>query len=704
MPQRDGADPLLREAIEALRCNYAIFDAERRLVDYSTSYAELHRETFKAATAGLRYDDLMREAIRRTLPDASPAAHAAELARRIAAHESDQPAEFDRLYPDGRWMRVAKHRLSGGQVAGVAMDITALKKREAAIAASEARYRALVDIAPVGIWHVDEAGRTLFANARLAALYGGRIPASLAPEWLQRQESESCEGPFGFPRGREVEATILARGRRARVFVLVCVSDWLPAGADGHRSAVLTLLDITPLKAVQAKVERLAWHDPLTALGNRAFFQRALANAAAQQEEAVLLMIDLDYFKEVNDRHGHGVGDALLREVASRLRTGARHTDQVCRLGGDEFAVVLQGRGCVQRAPALAARLAASLQRSFEVDGVIVRPSASIGHAAFPADAPEIEGWQRAADLALYAAKDRGRGRAVQFVPAMLSHVEQRRRLQEAFVAAVQANALTLAWQPQVALPGRTLRGAEALVRWPGSPLGPDEAAPGAFLPALAEAGLLTMLDDWVLHAALAQMASWQGTRGAPGIAAVNISVGTLSDPAFPERVAKALHRHNVPAGMLEIEVPEDVAVRDLDAVGPVLVELQALGLRLALDDFGGGLSSVSHLIHLPVGLVKLDRSIIAGLPGPRQAAMLRAVVAMAASLGLPVLAEGVETEAQLLSLSRAGCTLVQGYLLGRPMRAAQLVPSNNDWAPAPWQLWGEAVPEIAESMASQLA
>lgn len=673
---RPAAGSLLREAVEALRCNYAIFDAERRLVDYSASYAELHRVAFEARPTGLRYDDLMREAIRQTLSDATPDAQAAELARRIAAHESDVPGDFDRLYPGGRWMRVAKHRLSDGHVAGLAIDITVLKEREAAIAASEARYRALVDTAPVGIWHLDEGGRTLFANARLAALYGGTTPDSLAGAPLQRHDAPACEGPFGFPSGREVEAVIPAQGKRRKAHVLVCASDWLPPPpGSSSRSTVLTLLDITPLKAAQARAEHLAWHDALTGLGNRAQFQRALEEVAGERHGAVLLMVDLDHFKEVNDSHGHAAGDAMLRAVAVRLRMAARHDDLVCRLGGDEFAILLRGFDAAQRAPAVADGLASALQQAVSADGLRLAASASIGHAAFPADAENIEGWQRAADLALYAAKHAGRGRAVAFQQALLDRAQQRRRLVEAFTEAVAVDALRLAWQPQVAVPGRALRGAEALVRWPTSPGGIGEALPGSFLPAIAEAGLLPALDAWVLNAALTQMAAWVGVPGAPGIAAINISAGTLSDPAFPARVGTALLRHRVPAGMLEIEIPEDVATRDLDAIAPVLEELRALGVRLALDDFGGGLSSVSHLVRLPVGLVKLDRSIIAGLPGSQERAMLRAVVAMAGSLGLPVLAEGVETDAQLFSVRREGCTLVQGHLFGRPMTADDLVP-----------------------------
>ena len=557
------ASHLLREAVEALRCHYAIFDADRRLIDHSKSYAGLHPTAFEALPAELTYDDLMREAIQQTMPEASSDAQEAELARRIAVHESDNAGDFDRLYSDGRWIHVVKRRLSGGHVAGLAMDITTLKLREAAITASEARYRALIDTAPVGIWHLDEGGNTLFANARLTALYGGMMPGSLSTAPLLRQDAPASEGPFGFPCGQEVEAIIPAQGRRQGAHVLVCASDWLLAPSGGGRSTVLTLLDITPLKAAQARVEHLAWHDTLTGLCNRAGFQRALERVGVHWPDAVLMMVDLDRFKEVNDRHGHAAGDTVLRESAVRIKLAARPDDVVCRLGGDEFALLLRGADAAQRALDLAGRLAAALSQLVRSDGLNVPVSASIGHAAFPGDAADTEGLQRAADLALYAAKHGGRGQAVAFRPDLLERVQRRRRLVEAFEDAVAADALRLAWQPQVAVPGGALRGAEALVRWPDSPLGEGEALPGSFLPAITEAGLLPVLDAWVLNAALAQMAAWIGVPGAPEIAAINISAGSLSDVTFPSRVGTALLRHRVPC-----RLPGDRGAREPRGAG----------------------------------------------------------------------------------------------------------------------------------------
>lgn len=667
-----GTDSLLREAIEILDCHYAIFDAERRLLDYSASYAGLHQAAFKTMASPLRYDDLMREAIRQTLPGAAPQEAAAELARRIAAHESDQPGDFDRLYPGGRWMRVAKRRLSDGHVAGLAVDITALKHRETAITVSEARYRALVDTAPVGIWHLDEAGRTLFANARLARLFGGRTPDGLAGAELRRENAPASEGPFGFPPGQEVEASIAMGGGRDAC-VLVCASGWLPLAGGGGRGAVLTLLDITPLKAAQAQAEHLAWHDPLTGLGNRAKFQQALAHLPAHG--AVLILVDLDHFKETNDRHGHAAGDALLCEAASRLQAALQPGDLACRLGGDEFALLVRGTDAAACADTLAHRLARTLSQPAWAGDVELAMSASLGHAAYPADAGTADALQCAADLALYAAKHRGRGRAVGFLPVFQENVERRRLLGEALAEAIAGGRLRLVWQPQVSWPGKVLRGAEALVRWPDSPLNGRTMTPGEFLSEAREAGLTSALDEWTLEAALCQARDWVGQPGAPSVVAVNLSAGTLRDPALVSRVAETLLRHGVPPAMLEIEVPETAVAHDLGTIAPLLGELRAMGVRIALDNFGSGVSSVAHLVRLPVNLVKLDRSIVAGLPGRPERAILHAVMALAGSLAIPVLAEGVETEAQSFVLRREGCRTMQGYLFGHPVPGDELAP-----------------------------
>jgi len=397
---------LLIESIETLPCHLAVFAPDGMLVAWNSSYRKLHCEAFAAARGPLSYADLMRVAARRTLP---PEQVEADVTARLARHFGQETSSFERLYPDGRWMRATKHRLASGHVAGFALDITEMKERERIIAASEARYRALVDTASVGIWHLDRVGQTLFANGRLGAMFGS-VPANLTESGL-RPVSETSAGPFGFAANREVEAIVERQGE-ATIYLLVSSSQWL--GEEDQRSCVLTLLDITPLKLAQARLEYQAHHDPLTGLGNRTRFNTGLSAALSVTAGCTLLLLDLDHFKAVNDTFGHGMGDILLCHAASRMRAAVRDHDQVFRLGGDEFAVLIHGTD-LSMAEIVSARLVAGLSEPYVSGADKIYLSASIGIARAPIDAATVEGLARAADLALYAVKRAGRNGSARY-------------------------------------------------------------------------------------------------------------------------------------------------------------------------------------------------------------------------------------------------------------------------------------------------
>ena len=436
-------------------------------------------------------------------------------------------------------------------------------------------------------------------------------------------------------------------------------------------------LDISAAKAAQAQITHLARHDPLTGLGNRAAFQAALAEAASDPAGTTLVLADLDRFKQVNDLHGHAVGDALLAEVAGRMRAAVRPSDTVCRLGGDEFAIVLRGVGG-DTAFGLARRLHGAITAPCAIEGSTLDFGCSMGLAFTCAGVREPARLLRHADLALYQAKRSGRSAVLAYseeLGAAEFRAEQLRvELREALLDPGSAGArLHLAWQPQCDIRTRALAGAEALLRFDSPRLG--RVSPMELVGAAVAMGRARALDDRVIALALDQATAWLGRPRMPPAIAINVTADSLADPTFPGRLGVALVARGLEAGRIEIEIPEAIAIRDLNAVGPQLAALRAMGVRLALDDFGAGHSSLAHALRLPVQRLKLDRSIVSELPGgARSRAMLRAITALARSMEIELLAEGVETEAQAFALRREGVTLVQGYLYGVPQPASALI------------------------------
>jgi diguanylate cyclase (GGDEF)-like protein len=436
-------------------------------------------------------------------------------------------------------------------------------------------------------------------------------------------------------------------------------------------------LDITAGKVAQDRVAHLALHDPLTGLANRAGFAVALERAAADPDGASLLLVDLDHFKQVNDRHGHAAGDAVLVEVAGRLRAAMRPQDTVCRLGGDEFAVIALGVVDAE-ARQLGDRLRHALCAPVSFGSEMLPIGASIGLATAPADAIAPEPLQRAADMALYEAKRGGRGRVRAYRPRMGEAAAREARLREDIALALAHDEFALVWQAQRSLGtdakhGGVLLGAEAMLRW-RSPRLNRLVPPDEMLPVAAKAGLLPAIDAWVIENALAQAALWRGKPGAPPRIAINLSAAVLTDDTLPQRLATRLAEAGVPPAMLEIELPGDISSGSQDPA-PLLHRIAALGIGLALDDAGAGRGAILQAARLPVRRLKLDpvlaEMLQPGHEGQRQGmAVLRALMALARSLELTVIATGIETDHQAATMRQEGVAAVQGFLTGRPMLA----------------------------------
>jgi diguanylate cyclase (GGDEF)-like protein len=393
-----------------------------------------------------------------------------------------------------------------------------------------------------------------------------------------------------------------------------------------------------------------------------------------------VLFLDLDRFKDVNDTFGHRVGDALLKELARRIRGTLRRSDVLARISGDEFVMVLEDLPDDGPPEHFARKVLDEVRRPFAIEGHEIHVSASLGLALHPDDGTSAETLLKNADAAMYHAKELGRNGFRLFSSELGAKREQRLRLEVALRRALRERELTLHFQPIVDVDSGKVRHAEALLRW----LAPDRGLvlPQAFIPGAEESGLGQAIGHWVLEAAAIQARKWREARLGDIIVCVNLSAGQLRDTAMVADLARILERNGCEPGWMQIEITETSMVRDVESAGIVLARLRSLGVRIAIDDFGTGFSSLSHLRHLPVDALKIDKAFVADIdPGPRGrtgaeraggAAIVSAVIGLARGLALDVIAEGVEKRSQLEFLQRAGCDACQGYLLCPPLAAPE--------------------------------
>jgi diguanylate cyclase (GGDEF)-like protein len=428
-----------------------------------------------------------------------------------------------------------------------------------------------------------------------------------------------------------------------------------------------------------------ATHDGLTGLPNRVLFADLLTEALdlrrAGRQVAVLLL-DLDHFKEVNDTLGHRSGDELLRTVGHRLVSSAADRGTVARLGGDEFVVLLPDVADVDEAVAVAHQLRAELGRYVTIDRLTLDVSASVGVAVGPLHGDDSTGLLQRADVAMYAAKEGHAGHTgvVAYEPAIDQYTPRRLAIMSDVREALERGELDLVYQPQVELIGRSLRSVEALVRWRHPTLG--QLRPDEFIPLAERSGLVRGVTRWVLDAALGQLATWRRDHatGAELGLAVNVSAQDLLDREFVDEVREHLDRHGVPASRLTLELTETSVMSDIGASREVLIALARLGVRLSIDDFGTGYSSLARLTRLPVAEVKIDKSFVIGMVTDENgSAVVESIIGLGRSLGLTVVAEGVEDERTCARLTELDCQVAQGYHISRPLPARELERSFLD-------------------------
>jgi diguanylate cyclase (GGDEF)-like protein len=431
--------------------------------------------------------------------------------------------------------------------------------------------------------------------------------------------------------------------------------------------------DLEERKRTERAMRHMAHHDALTDLPNRALFRDRLSHAMAQadryHQRLAVLFLDLDRFKAINDTLGHNAGDQLLRIAAERLKGCVRECDTVARLGGDEFTVIVEDVEDRQAAAVVAQKIIDSFSQPFTLHGHEVFVTTSVGITLYPDDGEHLDTLLRNADAAMYRAKDCGRNNYQFYVPEMNTRARERLLLENALRRALVKEEFILHYQPRVDLRSGNVIGAEALLRWRHPERG--LMAPDEFVPLLEETGLILPVGEWVLREACRQNRAWQDKGLPPVRVAVNLSVRQFLQRDLAALVASVLEETGLPPSFLELEITEELLLEHSAANAAALNRLRELGVHISIDDFGTGYSSLSYLKRLPIHTLKIDQSFVRDITLDSDgAAIVSAIIAMACNLRLNVLAEGVETEAQLAFLRAQGCNEIQGYSFSRPLDA----------------------------------
>jgi diguanylate cyclase (GGDEF)-like protein/PAS domain S-box-containing protein len=551
----------------------------------------------------------------------------------------------------------------------------------AALERSEERFRRIVHCADEGIWEIDALGFISFVNPKMASLLGCEIE-DLLEQPLVRFMDEEGKARFEAHDVRRQHA----RGERAELKFIRCdgAELWTSAAttpifdvAGSYLGALALVTDITRQRASAERIWHQANFDELTGLPNRHMFRDRLAQEMRKADRGAtfvaLLFIDLDHFKEVNDRLGHAVGDALLAEAARRVKACVRGTDTLARLGGDEFTVILAGMERVGSVDRIAQAIVDTLGRPFELAGELAGISASVGIALYPADARELAQLVSHADQAMYASKNAGRNRYSYFTQDLQEAALARQVIAADLREAIEQRQFEILYQPIVSLRTGVVHKAEALLRWRHPTRG--LLAPAQFIPFAESNGLIVEIGDWVFREAARQVKCWQHSIAADFQVSVNKSpVQFRRDAGQYQGWLDYLREMKLPPQSLVVEISEGALTGGADVLLGRLAQYRMLGLQVALDHFGTGYASLAYLKRYDIDFVKIDPSLAQTLDGEGgELALYEAIVAMAHKLGLKVVAEGVETAAQRNLLRDAGCDYAQGYMFGHPMTAAEL-------------------------------
>jgi diguanylate cyclase (GGDEF)-like protein/PAS domain S-box-containing protein len=545
------------------------------------------------------------------------------------------------------------------------------------------RYESLFENATEGIFQTTPEGRYLSANPALARIYGHTTPDALIAHLhdIEHQLYVQPERRAEFVRLMQEQGTV--RNFESQVYTRDGSIIWISENARVVRHAdgsvqfyEGTVVDITERREHEAALEYQAHHDSLTGLPNRALLpdriEQAITQAGRSGKQVAVVFVDLDHFKLINDSLGHHVGDRLLLEVASRLKTCVRGNDTVVRQGGDEFVLVLAEQQGEDDILAVVSRLLDAVSQPWTDNGQEYGLSCSIGVSCFPQDGDEPGALLRSADAAMYQAKASGRSTYHFYTPELNQAVSERLELENSLRHALEREEFRVYYQPRIDVASGRIVGAEALIRWdcPGKGIVP----PDSFISIAEETGLIIPIGQWILREACRQNSAWRRAGLPPIAVSVNLSPIQFRHTGLVDSVAAALTEAGLDPKSLELEVTESFVMHDAERINVAMQSLKALGVDIAVDDFGTGYSSLSYLKRFPVDRLKVDKSFVRDIDSdPDDAAIVRAIITLGHALNLRVVAEGVETAAHLDYLKLHGCDEVQGYYFSRPVPASQL-------------------------------
>jgi diguanylate cyclase (GGDEF)-like protein/PAS domain S-box-containing protein len=601
----------------------------------------------------------------------------------------------------------------------VKQDITERRRAAQEVRDSEDQLRLILESTAEAIYGIDLEGRCTFCNPACLRLTGYRHSDELLGKNMHDLIHHSRPNGAKFPveecrifcafktgQGTHVDDEVLWKADGTSF----PVEYWSYPQRKGESvvGAVVAFIDITERKAAEEQIRSLAYYDTLTGLPNRILLQdrlaQALAGASRHQDKVALLFLDLDHFKVINDSLGHSVGDLLLKQVAERLKQQTREQDTVSRLGGDEFVVVLSGIRQIADSAVTAERIMDAMTSEFVIQGHSLNVGCSLGISIFPDDGRDGEILVKHADAAMYCAKENGRNNFQFFTQNMNANIVQRLTLENNMRLALQKKEFFLMYQPQLDITTGEISGVEALIRWQHPKLG--LVAPNDFIPIAENSGLIIPIGEWVLHTACAQARKWQD-EGLPAVpVAVNVSAMQFRHLGFLELVRGVLHDTALPPQYLELELTESLILSNADVMLLRLNELKEMGVRLAIDDFGTGYSSFSYLRQFRVHKLKIDRSFVRDVCSDSDdAAITGAIISVAKSLNLRVIAEGVESEEQVAFLRAHHCDEIQGYYFSKPLlpnEFAQKVRNNSPLASVNIQDVASG-PTLADAAGSQI-